>query len=403
MLRFCEKIKEFLLLLIMPIFFVSLAFVAEVVCKRFDGVRKLLGCDVLSIIIAAITLFVAVLTYRAAIRIAFVQQWNTLVAEYRSHAFGAALKAVSDFFVNECNGKIHEVSYAYANHKEKKKKVDKTLNFQRRMLAQFYWQFDVLVDSCFCARGWVKKYFNKNEMNLMAIVYNMNLAEDKNYSSLWLEDSGKEFNSGYSQNDSIKHLYNYFAKVFEKDKRGVQELECGKKDLVFDNFLQFFFLNRRFNMAKIKYTFKDLCKDVKQNLPSCLHSTGEGEDFIWIATAGYDIGVYPIHYEIRLEKNKVYAEVHFESKGVITYVETDGSHRTLQERFVTYFDNAQKRNFVKVNPGASGKNGYRWYRLKKSGVSLVDKNCTKKVLQNIQRVTRLTQNYLLGLMGKVFV
>lgn len=246
LLRFCEKIKEFFLQLIIPAFFVFLALIAEVVCKKVDGVRSFFeGKDTLSMIIAAITLFVAVLTYRAAIRIAFVQQWNTLVAEYRSHAFGTALKAVSDFFVNECNGKIHEVLYAYANHKEKKKKVDKTLNFQRRMLAQFYWQFDVLVDSCFCARGWVKKYFNKNEMNLMAIVYNMNLAEDKNYSSLWLEDSGKEFNSGYSQNDSIKHLYNYFAKVFKKDKRIVQVLECGKKGAAVEVFYNFFLFLRR--------------------------------------------------------------------------------------------------------------------------------------------------------------
>ena len=230
----------------MPFSFLILAFIAEVVCKKIDGVRSFFeGKDMLPVIIAVITLLVAVLTYRAAIRIAFVQQWNTLVAEYRSHAFGAALKAVSDFFVNECNGKIHDVSYAYANHKEKKKKVDKTLNFQRRMLAQFYWQFDVLVDSCFCARGWVKKYFNKNEMNLMAIVYNMNLAEDKNYSSLWLEDSGKEFNSGYSQNDSIKHLYNYFAKVFKKDKRIVQVLECGKKGAAVEVFYNFFLFLRR--------------------------------------------------------------------------------------------------------------------------------------------------------------
>ena len=156
-------------------------------------------------------------------------------------------------------------------------------------------------------------------------------------------------------------------------------------------------------MAKIKYTFKDLCNEVRRILPAHLHATGEGDDFIWIATDDYDIGVYPMHYEIRLENSKVYAEVHFESKGVIAYVETDGSHIALQERFVAYFDNAQKKNFIKVNPGPSGKNGYRWYRLKESGVSLADNNCAKKVLKNIQSMTRLTQKYLLGLMGKVFV
>ena len=155
-------------------------------------------------------------------------------------------------------------------------------------------------------------------------------------------------------------------------------------------------------MAKIKYTFKDLCKDVRRMLPAHLHATGEGEDFIWIATDDYDVGVYPMHYEIRLKDGFVYAEVHCESKGVITYVETDGTHRTLQERFVTYFDNVQKKNFVKVNPGHYRKNGYRWYRLKKSGVSLADINCANKVLKNIQKMVGLTQKYLLGLMGKVF-
>ena len=65
-------------------------------------------------------------------------------------------------------------------------------------------------------------------------------------------------------------------------------------------------------MAKIKYTFKDLCKDVRRILPAHLHATGEGNDFIWIATDDYDIGVYPMHYEIRLEDGFVYAEVHSE-------------------------------------------------------------------------------------------
>ena len=268
-----------------------------------------------------------------------------------------------------------------------------TLNFQRRMLAQFYWQFDVLVDGCFCARGWVKKYFNKNEMNLMAIVYNMNLAEDKNYSSLWLEDSGKEFNSGYSQNDSIKHLYNYFAKVFEKDKRGVQELECGKKDLVVDNFLQFFFLNRRFNMAKIKYTFKDLCKDVRRILPAHLHATGEGNDFIWIATDDYDIGVYPMHYEIRLEDGFVYAEVHCESNGVITYVS--------RKKSKVFLDEFKKYCVSKGYRIVKDTNVHKWFRKNSNGVKF-QKYCVYRILADIIDLEKDSHTDLSKLMRNIF-
>lgn len=147
------------------------------------------------------------------------------------------------------------------------------------------------------------------------------------------------------------------------------------------------------------YDFKYLCNDLKALLRINLHPTKQADDFMWIATEEYDIGAYPMHYEIRLEKNKVYAEVHYESKDIITYEEKNETHRELQEQFVAYFDNNKNFGVVKLRTSPKC---YRWYRLKESGVDLADKNCAKRVLENVHRMVRLTQKDLLGLMGKVF-
>jgi len=135
------------------------------------------------------------------------------------------------------------------------------------------------------------------------------------------------------------------------------------------------------------YLFNKLCDELETEMEKktagkssggILHTIKQTSVCMWLATEGYNIGAYPMHYEIRLEKGKVYAEVHYESKAMITYVEKDETHKELQGQFVTYFDN--NKNFEVVKLRTSPK-CYRWYRLKKSGVDLVDKNCKKRFLK----------------------
>lgn len=184
------------------------------------------------LIISFATFIIAVLTLLVTKKIAFVQQWNTLMEEYRSHEFGKALKAVADFFINDCEGLICSIQSAYleVTKKEANMNVEDTLNFQRRMLAQYYWHLDVVTKDYYRGKHWLKKYFNKNEMNILAIVYNMSIAEDANYKSLWTDDcKQKNIENTNTFLSYIEHLYGVFDKKFKNDKRVPLSLTVGCK------------------------------------------------------------------------------------------------------------------------------------------------------------------------------
>ena len=180
--------------------------------------------------VAIFALMLAFMTYFAAKEIAFIQQWDTLLAEYRGHTFGNAVKAISDFFVRDCDGKIHQVREKYATRYKNdcNKPSEDTLNFHRRLLAQYYGQLYLCIKDKWFINSWIREYFNKNEMNLMAIVYAMNLAAENSslYSSLWQEPTQGRFSNKneYDVNTYIEKLYNVFKGAFADDKREPQQL-----------------------------------------------------------------------------------------------------------------------------------------------------------------------------------
>lgn len=150
-------------------------------------------------------------------------------------------------------------------------------------------------------------------------------------------------------------------------------------------------------MKNNKYTFKKLCKEIRDLLPPNLHTTKETDTFMWIATETYDIGVYPIHYEIRLADEKVYSEIHYESASEIKTGK--GSTACLKNDF--------KKTIGKINsltPAIPGPEHsfYQWYRIKESGVDLSD-NCSCEVLAEMEKLIKKTQSKILKLMKKVFI
>lgn len=142
------------------------------------------------------------------------------------------------------------------------------------------------------------------------------------------------------------------------------------------------------------YDFKDLCKDLKHKLPANLHATKEEKDFMWIATKYYDIGAYPIHYEIRLENGKVYAEIHYESDGTISYI-SGKSNKDLYTEFQQLFS-------VKKSYSCSkNTKTYLWYRKNNSGVDF-NEDCVEEVLNDLKTLVQDTRDDLLKLMNKTF-
>lgn len=73
-------------------------------------------------------------------------------------------------------------------------------------------------------------------------------------------------------------------------------------------------------------TFENICDKLIQKFGNplyakftCTKFKKESDTFMWVANAHNEIGVQPVHYELRLDKNesgepKLFVEVHFESE-----------------------------------------------------------------------------------------
>lgn len=144
----------------------------------------------------------------------------------------------------------------------------------------------------------------------------------------------------------------------------------------------------------IVYDFRDLCEDLKRILPANFRTTYETDSFMWIATKEYDIGVYPMHYELRLEKceknEKVYVEIHCESDAKITYKSKD-----LMGEFQKYF--SKKNGYMCVKNTKT----YKWYRRTDSG-TVLDEDCVDLVLSQLRDLVKDTRADLIKIMGNVF-
>lgn len=138
-----------------------------------------------------------------------------------------------------------------------------------------------------------------------------------------------------------------------------------------------------------EYNFNDLCEDLRRKLPVNLHATKEGKDFLWIATKYYDIGTYPIHYEIRKERKKVYAEVHYESKQTI-------SLKSNYSDLSTIFQNCCKK--IGLKKVSNNTAFYYWYRKEDDGIKF-EEGCVEDVLSKLMAIVKLTRKDLINLMN----
>lgn len=146
--------------------------------------------DILQMILSVLTLLVAIYIPE---KIKWEQIYSGLLSDYRGYDVGAAIQGVIDFFVDRCNKNVEEIPYRYKDiiksQKIKNPSNEKNLHFQRRLLAQFYWQLYECVKSPFIGKRRVKKdFFSKKEANLMRILYYMDKAIDEDESGILYKD-----------------------------------------------------------------------------------------------------------------------------------------------------------------------------------------------------------------------
>lgn len=175
-------------------------------CKNYLGI--------IQCILALIACFLAWFIPK---RIMWHQTYSDLIKEYRSYDFGVAVQGIIEFFTKNCKSDIDnikmEYEYRYRNEidlgKIKTTPPQLCLHYQRRLLAQFFYQLDLCSRTIFVGKKRILKDFTKNEANLIRILYLINNAIEE--SDIIKKNISCEFSlsaeKGKGLNGWLSHLY----------------------------------------------------------------------------------------------------------------------------------------------------------------------------------------------------
>lgn len=181
--------------------------------------------------IDTVTLIVASLTLIATIwiphRIKWEQMYSSLLDEYRSLDYAIAFQGIIEFFVTECNNDVTKIESKYKEHfiaeiTNCKGNINKEncLHFQRRLLAQFFWQLNQCANSFAIGKKRVARDFTSSEAKLIKILICMGEAIDNDeagvlYKDISSDERVRKTERYKGQNKSLAEIYH----VLEKSKR----------------------------------------------------------------------------------------------------------------------------------------------------------------------------------------
>ena len=141
--------------------------------------------NILTLGIAALALLAAIYIPR---RVMISQIYEGLIADYRSSEMGGAILAIFRFYNKDCERNVSKIAAAYKEkyndqiekkfQKGKEQEIDfsKTLHFQRRLVAQFYYHMALLrYDHRFIRlpTRYMKIWFTSSEVKLLGIILHM--------------------------------------------------------------------------------------------------------------------------------------------------------------------------------------------------------------------------------------
>ena len=182
------------------------------------------------IVVQIIQIVLSGLTLIFTILIPFIIKWeqlySSLLDEFRGFDYAIAYQGVVQFFVNECNSDMDQVKEAYKtrflNEIETEDpeniKKENCLHFQRRLLAQFFWQLNKCAKCPLIRKSRIAKDFSKSEAKLLKILIYMGqgIEEDEMlYKDISSSAILKNANNLKGQNKSLREIYD----VLKKSKR----------------------------------------------------------------------------------------------------------------------------------------------------------------------------------------
>lgn len=129
-------------------------------------------------IIQAILAFVScVIAWFIPKRIMWEQSYSSLLSDYRSYDFGVAVQGIVEFFAIDCKSDVKNIKREYERRfkediKEiREKSPELCLHYQRRLLAQFYYQLDLCARSPFIGKRRVRRDFTSREADIVRLLY----------------------------------------------------------------------------------------------------------------------------------------------------------------------------------------------------------------------------------------
>ena len=204
-----------------------------------DGQEIQMITGILQTVLAAIA---CVLAWIIPKRIMWEQTYSGLIHDYRSYDFAVAVQGIVEFFSIECENKIENIPAKYKKRflsdiyglqntqmntmKDLRQKVtipnrenitpsDACLHYQRRLLAQFFYQLDLCARSIFIGKRRVTKDFTQGEANLIRILFLIDNAIDE--SEILKKDISCDFRMPRHErtrgmNKYLSHIYSVLRK-----------------------------------------------------------------------------------------------------------------------------------------------------------------------------------------------
>jgi len=180
-----------------------------------------------AIILPIITIFV---TWYVPRKIMVEQQFMSLTEQYRSPEMGFAVHCIFDFYENDCLHDSCKIKAAYKkrfddeigdcmkNEWRCRVEPSRTLHFQRRMVAYFFWD---LARLCFEQKTYpyshlgnkkIEQMVGENEIRLIGVILDMNEASKERFVMKSLDEEE-------AMNEELKSLCEKAKGLLEQRKR----------------------------------------------------------------------------------------------------------------------------------------------------------------------------------------
>ena len=210
-----------------------------------DGQEIQMITGILQTILAAIACALAWIIPK---RIMWEQTYSSLIHDYRSYDFAVAVQGIVEFFSVECENKIENIPAKYKKRflndiygsednsihtmkdlrenvkipeRDKKISPEACLHYQRRLLAQYFYQLDLCARSIFIGKRRVTKDFTQGEAHLIRILFLIDNAIDE--SEILKKDISCDFRM--PRHDHIRGMNTYLSHIYSVIRKSKPYME----------------------------------------------------------------------------------------------------------------------------------------------------------------------------------